>query len=61
MNTAWISSHRITTRPCPFGKAFQSLLKHLRRHLDMGRRGGSKELLKESRSIHLKSRIHHQD
>ncbi|KHG17043.1 hypothetical protein F383_23415 [Gossypium arboreum] len=33
----------------------------LARHLDGGRTGGSKELLKESRSIHLKSRIHHQD
>ncbi|KHG00265.1 Histone-lysine N-methyltransferase EHMT1 [Gossypium arboreum] len=31
------------------------------RHLDGGRRGGSKESLKESRSVHLRNRIHHQD
>ncbi|KHG15750.1 hypothetical protein F383_06225 [Gossypium arboreum] len=32
---------------------------HSRVRLARGRRGGSKELLKESRSIHLRSWIHH--
>ncbi|KHG07876.1 Putative iroquois-class homeodomain irx-1 [Gossypium arboreum] len=34
---------------------------HGRVPLARGGSGGSKELLKESRSIHLRSRIHHQD
>ncbi|KHG00237.1 hypothetical protein F383_38898 [Gossypium arboreum] len=34
---------------------------HSRVPLARGRKGGSKELLKESRSIHLRSGIHHQD
>ncbi|KHG27874.1 Ectonucleoside triphosphate diphosphohydrolase 7 [Gossypium arboreum] len=34
---------------------------HDRVPLASGRTGGSKELLKKSRLIHLRSRIHHQD
>ncbi|KHG17953.1 Heme-responsive zinc finger transcription factor HAP1 [Gossypium arboreum] len=58
LTTGW--SNR--TRACPRqAQAFKSLFQHLMRHLEETHGVEGKELLKESRLIHLRSRIHRQD